>query len=749
MDKVPDNPATSKGFSLLVTRFPDASARSKTEVSTTLAQLAGMIGSASATTKNSLPWLKLARFGAMVSPAGSLRWARNMVGVSGVEGDYDAGVLEFDRAASLLRGSGLAHVIYTSPSYTGQAGGHRWRVLVPFSQEISAGPAAEALRDMVLRRVEAILGMSFAPESRVAAQGYYYGRAGVSPFKVEYMEGVAGDAGLTVANSGFQPDPQLSVGNVFSGAGAELDEFEVRALLDRMPNEKGHPAGLLWDDRQGWVEVGAALYGVSGGAAWCRELWAEWSRQWDGDRAEAERVWDTFSDVRSGVPKLLELHDSVWGGGSGVGVLAGLKRPGAGSAFEELVLDAPPDPSKTAGLAARAAKKYSLVAERFKSGIALDQFEPREFIDSRGLLLRGAVTLLAGPPGVAKSTFILNYLVALAADQTIFTGQIFGPRPVKVLYVSGDDDRDEVWKRIAACEAQHAIPAGKFQVDVLAAPMPGFERFVLVEADGKGSKLNQESFEALEDLVSSGKYDVVVVDPLANFAAAAEQSSRDFLPAMNRLVGIARQHEKCALVLVHHERKTQGQPGEASLDNARGTGALGGAVRVARAMRRIRVDDLEELGLAGVLTDDEVRRLYVLEDTKASYQGLGAKWFLKIETVRFGNARRGYAEDRVGVLVPWVAPQPQTVSLPVADLQVVADEIDSGDYNQSNQSVGELAEAVGMPVKRVRALVDALERGGYIVADRVKTPGADGRERLRKRLVLQRRPTADDAECND
>src|SRR5207302_274019 len=46
--------------------------------------------------KADLPWLKLAGFGENVTDKGSYRSNANMLWISGVEGDYDGGVLTID-----------------------------------------------------------------------------------------------------------------------------------------------------------------------------------------------------------------------------------------------------------------------------------------------------------------------------------------------------------------------------------------------------------------------------------------------------------------------------------------------------------------------------------------------------------------------------------------------------------------------------------------------------------------------------
>jgi hypothetical protein len=156
------------------TLFSDTWARTKAERQTTLAALAARIQIASAPAKAGLPWLKLARFGEERSEKGSLRHDANVLGVSGVEGDYDGEKMGFDEACELPRRAGLLALVYTSPSYTPEK--PRWRILCPFSAELSPEQ-----RTRMMGRLNGIFGGVFSGESFALSQSYFYGAAGDNP----------------------------------------------------------------------------------------------------------------------------------------------------------------------------------------------------------------------------------------------------------------------------------------------------------------------------------------------------------------------------------------------------------------------------------------------------------------------------------------------------------------------------------------------------------------------------------------
>lgn len=132
-------------------------------------ELIERIREATAPTKAKCPWLKLATFGEARTKAGALRHDANVVEITGVEGDYDGGVVQPIDAVRMLERHGIKAVVYTSPSHTPQK--PRWRVLAPL-----AAPHAPAARAALLARVNGALGGTLAPESFTLSQSYYFGK---------------------------------------------------------------------------------------------------------------------------------------------------------------------------------------------------------------------------------------------------------------------------------------------------------------------------------------------------------------------------------------------------------------------------------------------------------------------------------------------------------------------------------------------------------------------------------------------
>ncbi len=112
--------------------------------------------------------LKLAKFGAVKTPAGALRHDANVVSITGIEGDYDAGLVPVSEAVERLERHKLRAIIYSSWSHTPDK--PRWRVLVPLSAPIQPH---ERLR--YAEALNGLLGGILAPESGNLSLSYYVG----------------------------------------------------------------------------------------------------------------------------------------------------------------------------------------------------------------------------------------------------------------------------------------------------------------------------------------------------------------------------------------------------------------------------------------------------------------------------------------------------------------------------------------------------------------------------------------------
>lgn len=127
--------------------------------------------------KLACPWIKLAKFGDQRTGKGAIRNNDNVLAITGVEGDYDGGVITPEQAVEMLERANIRAIVYTSPSHRPHA--PRWRVLAPLSQSC---PPSD--RTLYLARVNGALGGVLASESFTLSQSYFYGEVVGAEYRV-------------------------------------------------------------------------------------------------------------------------------------------------------------------------------------------------------------------------------------------------------------------------------------------------------------------------------------------------------------------------------------------------------------------------------------------------------------------------------------------------------------------------------------------------------------------------------------
>lgn len=181
--KVVDIAGTPKAKPINFTLFENQWAKSYEDRTLTWGELTRMIErSGPYKTKGDAPWVKLAHFNGKTTSKKCYRHNDGVEFVTGVECDYDEGDISPAEAAEKLNDAELACFIYTSASHTKDA--PRWRVLAPLgSPYTDDAEKMKAYRTTMIKRIENVLGIKFAPESHTLSQAYYYGKVEGAEFK--------------------------------------------------------------------------------------------------------------------------------------------------------------------------------------------------------------------------------------------------------------------------------------------------------------------------------------------------------------------------------------------------------------------------------------------------------------------------------------------------------------------------------------------------------------------------------------
>ena len=277
---------------LAVSMFADVKAKRIEPHRLTLRQLQDRLTRTTAPQKTGLPLIKLGTFGNVRTDKGSLRHDANLLRVSGIEGDYDAGTVQPQEAAERLRQAGLAALIYTTPSHTADA--PRWRVLVPLAGEVSP-----VERHALCARLNGALGGILADESFTPSQTYYFGEVAGCPVESILVEGQPVDRVSGLPSIGPQPKPVKSATDLSDLFREPADPAEVRRAL-----------GFITDaeDRGQWLKIGMALHAEFEGSEEGLDLWSQWSRQSPKfNERDQRQKWKSFKRSGVGIGTLFDL----------------------------------------------------------------------------------------------------------------------------------------------------------------------------------------------------------------------------------------------------------------------------------------------------------------------------------------------------------------------------------------------------------------------------------------------------------
>lgn len=542
--------ASALDISVPVSIFSDVKANKIERTRLTMRELAERVRTTKAQQKNGLPLLKLARFGDDAKPRkdGSsgdcLRWDENMLSASGIEGDYDAGVISMESAAAMLEKAGIGALFYTSTHHTPDT--PRWRVLCPLAEEVTRKDRAE-----LCARLNGALGGILGAESFKPSQAYYFGEAALRdekkgggnahPLELKFVEGNPLDtvrgAKAIYARDHAEDDFDDLLGTISSGKRGQGKTNEpwsvITSALWAIPNDETAPKDWqrLWD-------ITASLHEESDGSKAGFAVLDAWASQ--HPTYDRKVCWDIWKSLHAGQRGNI---------GGGTILTEAAKHGWVAPRKQDHTLDFEDFGEEPT---AEPCKEKAPTRLTFLSPSQCATVQARSYL-IKGILAERDVACVFGAPGAGKSllTPFLGYAVAQGREA-------FGMRtkPGRVFYVAAEDEHG-MRGRVRALQQAHGDA----------------DQFLLV--GGVSDLLSKDSPE-LKDLaraVKAEKPKLIVIDTLAMAFPGLEENSAD---AMGRVVAVARALTKwgAAVILVHHDTKAEG-------GTPRGHSLLNGALDVA------------------------------------------------------------------------------------------------------------------------------------------------------------------------
>ena len=257
-------------------------------------------------------------------------------------------------------------------------------------------------------------------------------------------------------------------------------------------------------------------------------------------------------------------------------------------------------------------------------------------------LLKGKVSVCIAPPGVGKSTLSLSMGVSIATNKSLIGLHVH--RQGAVAFINNEDDKEEMQRRIAALMKFHGIDYSEID-DKFFLQSGDVMQLCIAKRDPVSKTVTAHHKQALIDFCIEKNIEVLFVDPFLETHEADENDNRQISEVAKMYREVA-QKANCAVCLIHHTRKEQGNSSKGhagNMDSGRGASSLVGAARIVFTLYNMDETAAKKYGIA----EDE-KHLYVrLDEAKGNMSLISnqAKWFIR-ESVTLENG------ESVGVLSP-------------------------------------------------------------------------------------------------
>jgi AAA domain len=172
-------------------------------------------------------------------------------------------------------------------------------------------------------------------------------------------------------------------------------------------------------------------------------------------------------------------------------------------------------------------------------------------------LVRGDITLLASPGGAGKTSLALGMAISLVTGKEVLGEMIWGRGPFKSLYINAEDGGVEMLRRACAFCQQHGITEQELDRFHLAgAEDTRVQRLKFLRSAGPNSSaLDEVGFTHLDNLLTSLRPDLVVIDPLIALCGGGNINDNAVMSLVMRELKKVAIKYNCAILIVLHTRK--------------------------------------------------------------------------------------------------------------------------------------------------------------------------------------------------
>jgi hypothetical protein len=340
-------------------------------------------------------------------------------------------------------------------------------------------------------------------------------------------------------------------------------------------------------------------------------------------------------------------------------------------------------------------------------------------------LLLGTVSAIAASGGTGKSTKTISEALAMTSGKPLLGEAV--PRPLRVLLINLEDDRNTMDKRIAAAMRLHNMT--KTDIGDRLFVIAKGERKLKLARTGKSGQLeyNDRDIAWLVSYLIKHKIDVLSVDPLIMTHGANENDNEKMREVVEIYNDIASQ-ANCAISLQHHTRKGNG--GETTVDSARGAGALVDACRSVRILETMSKKEAEAAGINPL----EYRFYFKEFSGKLNFSPPfdQVKWF-ELRNIMIDNGGHLFG-DEVGAVKSWTHPgvADNLTEDKIAEIKAA---VAAGNWREDIRAAMWVGKLIGQILgitsrEKIKATVDRLFETGVLKT----VPGLD--ERRNERMFV-------------
>jgi hypothetical protein len=297
------------------------------------------------------------------------------------------------------------------------------------------------------------------------------------------------------------------------------------------------------------------------------------------------------------------------------------------------------------------------------------EIPPRAWLYA-GHYMRQIVSATVSPGGFGKTTLALYEAINMVVEG------------VRVWYISGEDAKDELDRRIAAHCRRHDVNLRKTPGQLFLDDRLSFPLVIAIASRSGQLKVNDGALKTFQNAIIADRIDAVILDPWVSFYVAPESDNGAIDTIVKRL-GIVAYHANCGIEVCHHVRKLPFGQLALSVEDARGASAFINACRSARVINRMTLAEAEQAKI-----ERDRRSAYIRVDNgKTNMRPASAATWFHLADVELANG------DHVQSLVPWKLPD-VIDGVTAADTDWVRDIVRLNSYRSNSRS----PDWLGIPI---------------------------------------------------